>query len=399
MIDEIEKRHGNALAVAAAVDCETERQMMDEIDVRNCPILSFFGTDDAPCVADVAEAFRAVGLRLRSCDKMLRMVAFVRLDDGEDIQIGAVQFQPRRREIAVVATDELRRETIADEAVVTSAPVVSKPTGAVEMADMMVAVVACGAFVVVAVLLMEGEQIALLMAFFIDGFYAFRPACGFADGNGIGLEGIIAPEAPSVQMHVCVSQAVVVQLAELRDDVLRRQILVVVFRLFLIKGACVRLIPIQDACVDDRAADHFRDFRRPRDLLPQRHEMARHLRMFAIGLRHCHVVSFRERLDADAPRIAEFPKLRNETCFQMRRAACRMMEHDAEIVMRLNDHHGRGAMVFDAPPRHRQDACIGQEDVGFRIERVRITDDFTRPVLRNQHPLHERQDGRLDAVV
>ena len=108
MIDEIEQRHGNALAVAAAVDCETERQMMDEIDVRNCPILSFFGTDDAPRVADVAEAFRAVGLRFRPRDGMLRMVAFVRLDDGEDIQIGAVQFQPRRREITVVATDEFR---------------------------------------------------------------------------------------------------------------------------------------------------------------------------------------------------------------------------------------------------------------------------------------------------
>ena len=108
MIDEIEKRHGNALAVAAAVDCEAERQVMDEIDVRNCPILSFFGTDDAPCMADVAEAFRTIGLRFRPCDRMLRMVAFVRLDDGEDIQIGAVQFQSRRREITVVATDELR---------------------------------------------------------------------------------------------------------------------------------------------------------------------------------------------------------------------------------------------------------------------------------------------------
>ena len=62
VIDEIEKRHGNALAVAAAVDGETERQVMDEIDVRNCPILSFFGIDNAPCVTDVAETFRAIRL-------------------------------------------------------------------------------------------------------------------------------------------------------------------------------------------------------------------------------------------------------------------------------------------------------------------------------------------------
>ena len=245
---------------------------------------------------------------------------------------------------------------------------------------------------------MEGEQIALFMAFFIDGLHAVRPACGFADRNGIRLKRIIAPEAPSVQMHVGVPQAVVVQLAELVDDILRRQILAVFLRILMIVGTRVRLEPIQNACVDDRAADHFRDFRRTRDFLLQRHEMARHLRMFAIGLRHRDVVAFRKCLDANAPCIAEFSKLRNEACFQLCRTACRMMENDAEIIMRLNDHHGGAAMIFNAPPRHRQDAGIGQIDVGFWIERVGIADDFTRPVFRNQHALHERQDGCLDIV-
>ena len=107
----------------------------------------------------------------------------------------------------------------------------------------------------------------------------------------------------------------------------------------------------------------------------------------AVALGHGDMIALLEEAKPDASRILQPPEGVKPSQLDLRRTARGVGEATAGVGRGLNQHEQGGRRLLVSPPGHVQAAPIA---------RGVVEPDLLGPVLRQQHALHERDDGRIE---
>ena len=171
------------------------------------------GGNDA-AVGEEAEAADAGLGALLAGHEVIGVEALVQLHHREHVQVGAVQLDAQPLKLVVVAADVVDGQLGAQEAMRAAVPEIVVGMSAVDVHEGVVQIKGGSVVVVVAVLVVDAEVEAQLGAGLLQSLHACGTACALVNGEGIGMEVVVALLAPAVQVEVGLLNALALQLGE-----------------------------------------------------------------------------------------------------------------------------------------------------------------------------------------
>ncbi len=204
------------------------------------------------------------------------------------------------------------------------------------------------------------------------------------------MEVVVAARPPAVEVDVGPPDPQAREGLELVGALVECHELMVLGRVLLVVIARLRLDVVEDRCVDDGRPDELRDERIAGDLLAEGDEPSGLDDVAAVALGQADVA--RSSRGRRSGRRGDRPSGRGSGPSGRRSTSARRPDGRSGSRRRRAFRGGRGrspSSRLEPPPGHVEAAAVAQRVVEA---------DGPRPVLRQEHALHERDDGRVEGA-